>query len=484
MSHRRTMRCFIFSVILSVLSTGVPQVWADTNRVLTTSEQAASAFTLYTRLYPQETPAAGPSPHLPWEFPVDKQEVWSKRVERPSDHASIDVAFIEFEDNGSSKNPEQLQTALALIDEARESPNGAVVVVFTHGWFHGKDWSDSHFASFRQILMHLAVREEERAGAKRRVVGIYLGWKGGTGLVHQIPLLNLSTFGNRLRAAEHIGLGGAFQRAISRIVESTKRPTLDDRMNPLVVVGHSMGALMTEVALLQLLRDDGFPEVYIVGGDRAGQRILFPDLFLLLNSAADSKIAEAIRAELRKRPVAPHRRKTPYQAPLFISATSEADWATKYAYRLGKWGRVTDGNSDALVTHQLMREPNGAYCPPKPGTDFGQPWHCLREPSIKPDNKRMNSVAIDLPQRNDPRSHCHLRYHLAARLQHYEVDPFWFFKMPIDISAGHNDIFNERGSLLTMALMQVSGAIMSLSENYEENFEGKGEAECPLPKLP
>jgi hypothetical protein len=33
-----------------------------------------------------------------------------------------------------------------------------------------------------------------------------------------------------------------------------------------------------------------------------------------------------------------------------------------------------------------------------------------------------------------------------------------------------------------MALMQVSGATMSLSKTYEENFEGKGEKECLLPE--
>src|SRR3954471_7958086 len=96
-----------------------------------TGEHPASAFTLYTKLDPQKAPAAGPSPHLPWKFPVDKQEVWSRGLERPPDHASIDVAFTDFEDDGSSKNPEQLRTALDLINDARQSPNGAVVVIFT-----------------------------------------------------------------------------------------------------------------------------------------------------------------------------------------------------------------------------------------------------------------------------------------------------------------------------------------------------------------
>src|SRR5262249_34804470 len=43
--------------------------------------------------------------------------------------------------------------------------------------------------------------------------------------------------------------------------------------------------------------------------------------------------------------------------------------------------------------------------------------------------------------------------------------------MSPNISRSHNDIFNFRSSLLIMALMQISGAVMSLAKGWEEVFE-------------
>jgi hypothetical protein len=47
----------------------------------------------------------------------------------------------------------------------------------------------------------------------------------------------------------------------------------------------------------------------------------------------------------------------------------------------------------------------------------------------------------------------------------------WVFQVPLGISKDHNDIFNYRARLLIMALIQISGAVMSLAEDFEQNFE-------------
>jgi hypothetical protein len=46
----------------------------------------------------------------------------------------------------------------------------------------------------------------------------------------------------------------------------------------------------------------------------------------------------------------------------------------------------------------------------------------------------------------------------------------WIFQIPPRISAEHNDVFNNRCSLLTLALMQISGAVMSLAEDWRDSF--------------
>jgi hypothetical protein len=67
----------------------------------------------------------------------------------------------------------------------------------------------------------------------------------------------------------------------------------------------------------------------------------------------------------------------------------------------------------------------------------------------------------------------HVRYALNPRSESpgFARSPFWVFLLPYSLSRGHNDIFNYRSSLLVLALMQISGAAVSLAENWSEVFE-------------
>jgi hypothetical protein len=85
---------------------------------------------------------------------------------RGANQASFEVATIAFDDGGDLADPRAVGDAAACIERARKgNPNGAIVVLFAHGWHHGPDWSDTHFASFRRVLASLALREAERYGA-------------------------------------------------------------------------------------------------------------------------------------------------------------------------------------------------------------------------------------------------------------------------------------------------------------------------------
>jgi hypothetical protein len=47
----------------------------------------------------------------------------------------------------------------------------------------------------------------------------------------------------------------------------------------------------------------------------------------------------------------------------------------------------------------------------------------------------------------------------------------WIFQVGRDLIANHNDIFNFRTALLILAMIQISGAAVSLAEDFERNFE-------------
>jgi hypothetical protein len=342
--------------------------------------------------------------------------------------------------------------------------------------------------------MGLAVREAERylsttgEASGRRVVGIYLGWDGdpnswfGSWLTRTEYATHLS-FYNRYQTAETVGGAGALRDALRSIVEVTKRPQQDRPESPLVLSGHSMGALVLEAAFLSLLREPGDPLVQVLDSrDQSanmrsgvevtlgGRRVTFPDVLLALNSAADSGLVREILGEFDKRQLA-KRLVAPdvgvdYAPPLLVSATSSADKDTGVTWRVAKGirrllvgsdtyeGRYTDGHDPALRTHELKALKVGSSCQAKPGPDSGQEWHCLRFPV--PRGQPTPSFAIDLPEisRYAPGGPIHRRYQLEPLFPR-EKRLAWLFQVPPELVAEHNDIFNPRSSLLFMALMQI-----------------------------
>ena len=427
-----------------------------------------------------------------------------QRKRDPND-ASFDLARITFRDSGFFDDPGELQAGTPAIRQARTAnPNGAVVVVFIHGWHHNAAWDvgmdsgDAHFREFRNVLAGLALREAERylrpeEGGEieirggRRVVGIYLGWNGDPANSWRVnTLLNHTTFWGRYDVAKKIGAGNDLRAAVRQIVASTKDP-LDGQQtpeSPLILIGHSMGALMLESAFLSLLRAEDDPLVRAPGNRdtvqirKNGQRISFPDVLIAVNSAADSQIAKDISAALQERKLEKTFISTQirYAPPLFISVTSTADAATGWIWRTAQglhFGRRTDGHDKSLLTHRFTREDKGVQCEPAGAVDKGQNWHCLRRPA--PNDIAMPNIDIDLPTREREgladRQVPHDRYRLSPIRNAAKPHLAWLFQVPREVTADHNDIFNSRARLLLMAMIQLSGAVMSLARDWERNFE-------------
>jgi len=411
---------------------------------------------------------------------------------REPNHQSFDVAVLEFKDDGTYVDQSQLEEAERWIHHVRENNlNGAVVVLFIHGWHHNAIWNsptdgDSHFQSFRLLLASLALREAERYWANnagRRVVGIYVGWNGDPrkSLIKEIPGVTNLTFWDRYDTAERIGAGEGLRGAIQAITSRTKESIHDGGPGQLILVGHSMGGLMLESALLTLIEDEGGEMLQNLSEDSAspvairidGNRILFPDAVISLNSAADSQIAKRIKTILGERKVNKEARsgRVQYSPPLAVAITPTADEATGVWWPRGKRGQ-TVGHDESLFTHTVAIEATTTTCQPRDSIDMGQNFHCLRHP--EPSLAATPTMVVDLPvrERNGlddwPE---HRRYRIEPIGNIDEPELFWNFQVSPELIGDHNDIFNSRSASMILALIQMSGAVASLAEDWEDSFE-------------
>jgi hypothetical protein len=449
-----------------------------------------------------------------WGDPL-RHEVVPGPVPAPSYEAWFHVAVVQFDDDGTAVNPSHLEAARQTIVTARQSgEDGAIVVVFIHGWHHNASWNrtpstlptdadgDEHFHSFRLMLESLALRERERPHW-RRVVGIYVGWngdptEGALQFLRRAGKLTHGTFWNRYPVAERIGAAPAFQDALRTIITTTKEPLPSiaghpipsDAESPLIMIGHSMGALMLEGGLLALLEDDRrllerpaqSTTVGAVQLNSGHKLVSFPDLILALNSAANSQIAKSIVEALAWRGLEKTATSATgtirYAPPIMMSVTSTGDTDTREMWRYAQgffapW-RKTDGHDASLFTHDFILTQAHSVCLKKPNVpDFGQNWHCLRKPSpligVTP------AISVDLPtegrQGVQQQMVPHARYTLTPRGNTNERRLMWVFQVPPDVIKDHNDIFNSKARSLLLALIQISGAVASLAEDWGDSFE-------------
>lgn len=406
----------------------------------------------------------------------------------------FDVATLQLNDSGELVNKESLDAILHHIETSRKkNKNGVIVTVFAHGWHHGIDWNDTHFVSFRKLLVSLCLREAERYDPNprgRRVIGIYLAWDGDPdeSWLTEIPFLTHLTFWNRYKTASKLGSSADLYEIVHSLIQVTKSP-LEESFNtanehiisPLILAGHSMGAILIELAFLSVLKGNkgAIVDNHQKGKDetidlkRGNEAILAPDLVLALNSAADSEIAFEIKYLLeqqkwRKVAEAPNG-EIRYNPPVLLSLTSLKDFDTGRVWRFARPFHKTDGHNPDLFTHKFTKL-HPAICNPRGVIDFGQCWHCVRQP--KPAIIESPNFFIDLPigERHENGSLEHMRYELRSETP-CKGELAWIFQIPGELCEDHNDIFNSKMGSLVLSLIQISGAVMSLANEWTQTFE-------------
>ncbi len=245
----------------------------------------------------------------------------------PNQRDEVDylLGFVEFDDQGQLFDRNQFQQLEdRLILEAQT--HNLIMVAFVHGWKHNARPGDENIRQFRKILAKLAEAEKKLSPQPRKVVGIYLGWRGLS--FHLGPLANL-TFWDRKKTAHKIGHGGAIE-VFARLegirnVEHKLDEGTQGRPTRFVIVGHSFGGALVHSALSQVLM-----ERFIDIEGKATSPREFSDLVVLINPAFEAMQYATLKA------MADDRTYFAGQKPILAVLTSEADQATKIAFPVGR----------------------------------------------------------------------------------------------------------------------------------------------------
>jgi hypothetical protein len=354
------------------------------------------------------------------------------------------IAFIEFGEQGSYQDRNQLPSALALI---RNTPK-PLVLTYVHGWQNNAESDDvKNFASLLKRLNDApAIR-----GAGYHVVGVYLSWRGK---LTDIPVIKELSFWNRKATAERLASNYDCYDAIASISEEARKDYPGKGSQYTVLLGHSFGGLIVERSVAHAINAE-------IHGRSDPSHSMPADLMIVVNPASDSILARQMIEAL-------YLRKTENTRPLFVSITSTADWATGTVFPIGtglaavskgfnnvtppgasepeserKFYTSTPGHNKALINymtvdrHEIVTSPHGL--------------HALEE------NLEHNHVAdgfwldaadgkLDLWQ-----------------IQHVgSVDvPYWDVEVDKSIIKDHGDIWNERAEAMMAAIFRISNPIIN-----------------------
>ena len=380
---------------------------------------------------------------------------WLRAREERRDY---DLLVAEFDDQGWVQRSSNLARPApdhldALLDQLaalrlKYKDQGLAVVVFTHGWHHNADARDGNVSDFRRLLHDVALMETD--GSHRRVVGLYVGWRG-----QSVPgwLIEDTTFWDRKNTAERVAQGSV--RELFEKLDHFRDRKIDGDGTKgvrMLIIGHSFGGLITYESLSgNLIRAAARHN----SPDRPVSRL--GDMLVIVNPAFEGVRYEPLRVAGQRM-----RNLSPNQLPVVIVATSTSDWATRFAFPAARifstllettpdneWSATvrTVGHNDRYITHRLdvcaaddqpcQRACDGGRAL---ASDVLQPE--ARQSHFAMETRHMQKFSQELgkPSQNL----CD-----GLKLQSTEQwrpagNPFWVVQTSGEIMADHNDIFNPR----------------------------------------
>ena len=151
------------------------------------------------------------------------------------------LGFVEINDQGQFRdNREQLNV---LIKELENTPKDEplIISVFVHGWHHNAKEGDANIESFKDSLAKLTSVYEPFFEIKRKVFGVYVGWRGDSVTV---DYLNELTFWDRKNTAGNVGHVGLSELLLKLEKVKNERNEAESKgkdRNRLAIIGHSFG---------------------------------------------------------------------------------------------------------------------------------------------------------------------------------------------------------------------------------------------------
>lgn len=258
------------------------------------------------------------------------------QVHAPGEKDEYRLGFIEYDDQGQLRDRKQMNAVLEEYQRLAASDD-VLLITFVHGWHHSAQPEDKNILSFRKMLTEVSKMEgtgsEQQGRKKRKVIGLYIGWRGDS---ISVPYVNGLTFWDRKNTAHDVGQQGVTE-VLLKLEEIVNVKIGIGEENPppmtsrLVVIGHSFGGAVVYTSLQKVIADRFIDS-------RRGKTFQddakgFGDLVVLMNPAF-----EALRfASLYDLSQEGCRGYFNTQLPKLVILTSEADYATKYAFSAGRF---------------------------------------------------------------------------------------------------------------------------------------------------
>lgn len=253
------------------------------------------------------------------------------------------LGIVEFDDLGWYWNRKQKDAVVRTIEELAASED-LVLVVFAHGWNHSASAGDTNLRDFETVLANLEKLERRAAELKcqkpRRVVGLYLAWRGKAFLrPSKFPgcLYNWTSFWTRKKAAHSVGGEDAVEllRDVERIRDQAHRVRPEaERATRLVVAGHSFGSAVVYGALSRILAER---RTELTPGSVSNAD--FGDLVMLVNPAIEASLLFPFQAASQAATTARQSdalRSADFH-PILAVFSSQGDGATGTTFLLGRW---------------------------------------------------------------------------------------------------------------------------------------------------
>ena len=272
------------------------------------------------------------------------------------------LGYVEFDDQGWSYNQNAQMQALESrlkrdLADPQYKDTDFLTIVFIHGWHHNAHDNDCNVNEFRSMLRLVSERYDQlypgTFAHRRRLVGIYVGWRGEAVDAYAIRYLTIM---DRRYTAEHVAKGSVRELfAMLRKHEFAAKADSDraDRMRTLVI-GHSFGGLiafhgLSKALLNELALGKPDPEVRckpaISREEKATNIPAWPDMVVLVNPAFEASRFEALHHLMDPVAGCPY----PKERPKLIVVTADNDSATGVFFPMfRRVGTLLEGYDESI----------------------------------------------------------------------------------------------------------------------------------------